>query len=142
MFKRLKRGKKEVWGEGDKPNSKVKNATKVEIDGVKFRSKIEAFTFKKLRDEGFNFKYEEVTFTIQEKFEFFDGEKVRPITYTPDFVDDKNLIIVEVKGFANETFPIRMKLFKNYLYRNNLKYKIFIVSSQKQIEELIIKLKI
>lgn len=139
-MKRLKRGKKVVWGEGDKPNTKVRNATKVEIDGVKFRSKIEAYAYKRLKDSGFNFKYEEKTFTIQEKF-VFGEEKIRPITYTPDFVDEENKIIIEIKGFANETFPIRMKIFKNYLYENKLDYRIFVVSTQKQIEELIIKLK-
>ena len=40
------------------------------------------------------------------------GSKIRPITYTPDFVDPNGKFIIETKGYANESFPLRWKLFK------------------------------
>ena len=69
------------------------------------------------------------------------GEKVRPITITPDFIDKDRRIIVEVKGFANEVYPMRLKLFKRYLSINNLQFQLYEVKTQKAVEELINHLK-
>ena len=43
---------------------------------------------------------------------------VRDITYTPDFVDPNGKWIIEVKGFANDVFPIKWKLFKSIKNKN------------------------
>ncbi len=138
---RKKAVKKEViWGQADKPNLKIRNATKVEIDGIKFRSKLEAYTYRRLKEEGFKFLYEEITYTIIEKFEYM-GEKIRPITITPDFIDPDKRIIIEVKGFSNELYPMRLKLFKRYLHMNRLEFQLYEVRTQRQVEELIINLK-
>lgn len=128
------------WGIGDKPNVKVRNATKVEFDGIKFRSKLEAKAYERLKSEGFNFEYEAVTYTIIEKFEYL-GEKVRPITITPDFIDSDRKIIIEVKGFANDAFPLRWKLFKRHLCINRLDFKVYVVRNAKELELLINDLK-
>ena len=45
------------------------------------------------------------------------SKRILPIKYTPDFVSDS--FIIECKGRANESFPIRWKMFKNYV-KNNL----------------------
>jgi len=121
-------------------NVKVRNATRTEYDGIKFRSKLEAYTYRRLKEEGFNFKYEEITYTIIDKFEYM-GEKIRPITITPDFIDPDNKIIIEVKGFANELYPMRLKLFKRYLHINNLEFRLYEVNTQKKVEELLNDLK-
>lgn len=140
-MKRIVRKGKLGWGVGDKANIKIKNATKVEYEGIKFRSKLEANTYRRLKEEGFNeFQYEYETYTILSKFEFRD-EKIREIKITPDFVDPINKIIIEVKGFANEAFPLRWKLFKHYLHINRLDYNIYIVKTIKELEELIFELK-
>lgn len=128
------------WGVGDKPNVKVKNATKVEVDGIKFRSKLEAKAYERLKSEGFCFEYEAVTYTIIEKFEYL-GEKVRPITITPDFIDADKRIIIEVKGFANDAFPLRWKLLKRHLCINNLDFRLYVVRNAKELELLINDLK-
>ena len=57
MHRKLVNGKL-TWVSGNKPNVKVKNATRVEYDGIKFRSKLEAKTYQRLKEEGFNFEYE------------------------------------------------------------------------------------
>ena len=46
------------------------------------------------------------------KGEFKDrgNKKILPIKYTPDFIGDG--FIIECKGRANESFPLRWKLFK------------------------------
>ena len=40
-------------------------------------------------------------------------KKYLPIKYTPDFIGED--FIIETKGRANESFPIRWKLFKRLL---------------------------
>lgn len=139
MHRKLVDGKLK-WVSGNKPNVKIKNATQVEYDGIKFRSKLEAKTYQRLKEEGFNFEYEVETYTIIEKFEYM-GEKVRPITFTPDFIDKDRRIILEVKGFANESYPLRAKLFKRYLTINRLDFEFHTVRTIKDLELFIEYLK-
>ena len=39
-----------------------------------------------------------------------DAKNILPIKYTPDFIGDD--FIIETKGRANESFPMRWKMFK------------------------------
>ena len=131
---------KKVWGVGDKVNTKVRNAVKTTYDGINFKSRLEVYTYRRLKEEGFNFDYEAQSWIIIEKFEYL-GEKVRPITIKPDFVDNENKIIVEVKGWATDTYKLRLKLFKRHLMINRTEYQIYHVSTQKALETLILELK-
>jgi len=132
--------KAKVWGVGDKSNVKVKNATRIEVDGIKFRSKLEHKAYVRLKEEGFNFEYEPESYEIIERFEW-NGEKVRPITIKPDFVDYNLKIIMEIKGFANDSWPLRLKLFKRHLYLTKSKFSIYIVKNLKELELFILELK-
>ena len=130
---------------------KIKNATKCVYKGIKFRSKLELFTYKKLEEAGISALYEKRKFELLEGFhfphtcvepnthkEFIDNTtKVRSITYTPDFVDPKNKWIIEVKGYANDVFPIKWKLFKLYLLENEMECTLFLPKNQKQVLETI-----
>jgi hypothetical protein len=118
-------------------NVKIKNATKVEVNGVHFRSKLEAYTYKRLLEEGFNVKYEEETFVLQEAFEY-NGEKIRPITYTPDFTHDD--FILECKGFGNDLWSMKCKMFKKVLHQTGDKRKFFVAKNQKEVNECITKI--
>lgn len=69
----------------------------------------------------------------------FENKTVRAITYLPDFVG--NNFIIECKGFPNEAWPLREKLFKYYLTNNMPNYSFYLVRNQKQVDELIKKLK-
>ena len=112
--------------------SKIRNATKLEVNGVKFRSKLEAFTYSKLLDAGItDFDYEKVKFVLQEAFEYpyesyeaFERKKegannkfyddvdhdIRSMSYLPDFTrintDTKEGWILEVKGYSNDALRI------------------------------------
>ena len=102
-------------------------------------------------------KYEGETYIVQEGFEFKNEsyerqsngkgdlvnrgcKKILPIKYTPDFISSS--FIIECKGRANETFPIRWKLFKKYV-KDNLKHvTLYKPQNQKECDkviELIIK---
>lgn len=117
-----------------KSQGKVRNATPNIYDGIKFRSKLETYTYKKLKEAGIDAEYESTHFELIPKFEY-NGEKVRAMTYLPDFVG-KNFII-ECKGLVTDSFPLRWKIFKYYLKRENKDYKLFLVRNQKQVDEMV-----
>ena len=97
-----------------KTKGRVKNATKVDAYGLHFRSKLELYTYEAFMKAGIPVKYEPKHFTLLPKFEFL-GEKIRPITYLPDFVG---------RGFIVEC-----------------KTKLYLVRNQKQVNEMIEELK-
>lgn len=117
-----------------KSQGKVRNATPNIYDGIKFRSKLETYTYKKLKEAGIDAEYESTHFKLIPKFEY-NGEKVRAMTYLPDFVG-KNFII-ECKGLVTDSFPLRWKIFKYYLKQENKDYKLFLVRNQKQVDEMV-----
>ena len=105
-------------------------AKKVTFDGIQFASGLEKYMYKVLKEAKIKAIYEGQTYVLQEAF-LFDvdsyerqangkgemvnrgSKKVLPIKYTPDFVSDS--FIIECKGRANESFPIRWKMFKKYV---------------------------
>lgn len=119
-------------------NKKVKNATKVEIDGIKFRSKLEAYTYKKLKEANLHADYECCRYELLPGF-VYDGKKIRAMTYLPDFVG--NGFIIECKGFGNDAWPLREKLFKYYLSNNIPNIKFYVVRNQKEVDKLITELR-
>ncbi len=136
-------------------NKKVRNAVSKVYKGIKFRSKLELFTYRKLEEAGIKSLYEERKYVLMEGFRFEqdsiepsnkratkgeyinNADKVRDITYTPDFVDPNGKWIIEVKGFANDVFPLKWKLFKNYLQKLGDPPVLYLPKNQKQVLETI-----
>ena len=118
--------------------SRVKNATKVDKYGLHFRSKLECYTYEAFMKAGIPVEYEPKHFTLLNKFEY-DKEKIRAITYLPDFIGNykNNKFVVECKGMITESFPLRWKLFKYYLKRHRSKHKCYMVRNHKQVDEMI-----
>lgn len=112
-------------------NKKVKNAKANELDGVKFKSKLEQSVFRYLKDKGYEFSYEIDKIILQQSFkpttlflkknkkkEFIEDQTtIRAITYTPDFLVKVNNIdlYIEVKGFKTDSYNIKVKLFRKWL---------------------------
>ena len=112
-------------------NVKVKNAKKVEYDGIKFDSALEVFTYKQLKLLGVEFQYEGITYELIPSlvFQRMTGlwpnksgkdkktlrlrEKIQKKTYTPDFtLQWKNyFIVIEAKGQENDDYQSKKKLF-------------------------------
>lgn len=112
-------------------NKKVLGATITEYDGIKFLSRLECSTYKKLKDLGIPFTYQGEKFYLMESFHMhkisllqivksgiidWDDRKIRAVTYTPDFCITVQLekplkIYMETKGKANDAYPIKKKLF-------------------------------
>ena len=125
---------------------------KVVHDGITFASGLEKYMYIALKKAKIINVYEGATFTLQEGF-MFDNEsherqsngkgsmvnrgskKILPIKYTPDFVSDS--FIIECKGRANESFPIRWKMFKKYI-KDNLKHvTLYKPQNQKECDEVV-----
>ena len=133
-----------------KKRTKIVNASKCSYRGIQFQSKLELFAYKSLKKDKLKVDYEKHTFTIlegatysQECYEgtkvklYNKGSKIRPITYTRDFVDPDGIWIMETKGHANESFPLRWKLFNNYLINTNSKATLFLPRNRKQVTEAV-----
>ena len=117
-------------------NKKIRNATVCQEDGINFRSKQERAVYKYLLSVGITPKYEAERFTIWDRDKFsvpyYDrfgktfmriNRKPTAVHYTPDFIFDVNgtKVILEVKGFKNDTVPYKIRLFRDYLeYRSSL----------------------
>lgn len=121
-----------------KENKKVKNATPNEYEGIKFRSKLEVFTYMEFIKNGISLDYEPVSFELIPSF-LFNGKKIRPMTYTPDFIHKD--FIIECKGFGNDVWPVKEKLFKWFLSRTNARFEFYVVKNQKEVRELIEEIK-
>lgn len=126
-------------------NKKIINASPLEYDGISFKSKLEKMAYQTLKEQGFPVLYEPRKFIIWEGFRpnvpFYnkdastrmlkmDSKKVIDISYTPDLMFEYNnhLIIIEMKGFENNTYPLKKKIFRKWLeskYPNSIYFEIF-----------------
>jgi len=129
-------------------NQKIKNTTPKEFNGTLFKSTIEVMVYKTLFQYGFKPDYEKITFLLVKGFKptipFYIKKrgkfglmqyKLRDSTYTPDFTFQYKgfLIIIEVKGFANDVFPLKFKMFRKLLESYPEKCILFEVFNKKDI---------
>lgn len=130
-------------------------AKKVVYDGITFASGLEKYMYIALKKAKIKAEYEGKTFELQPSFVFYadcyerqsngkgdfinrGNKKVLNISYTPDFVGDG--FIIECKGRANESFPIRWKMFKELMASEGI--DLYKPQSQKECDitiELILK---
>ena len=124
-----------------KVNKKVINATEVTVNGVKYRSKLEARCAQILKENNISFEYEPLKIEYIPKFEYY-GEKYRAAFYTPDFIID-NKYILEIKGFPNEVYRYKKKLVLIKLLKDNryAKYRFFEIKTITQLKLWISKYK-
>jgi len=116
-------------------NKKVKNATPLTYDNISFKSKLEVYCYKLFKDNRIPVEYEKVKFQILDPF-VYNEEKVRGMVFTPDFVGRD--FVVECKGFMNDAFPLRWKLFKYHLYSKKLRYELYLPRNKHDVE-LVVK---
>ena len=62
-------------------------------------------------------------------------KRILPIKYTPDFIGED--FIIECKGRANESFPMRWKLFKQLVMRQFPNYTLYKPQNQKECDETV-----
>ena len=127
-------------------------AKKVTYDGIKFASGLEKYMYIALRKAKIKAKYEGETFVLLNGFHF-DNEvyerqsngkgdyvnrgckRILPIKYTPDFIGEN--FIIETKGRANESFPMRWKLFKRLVMNQFPTVTLYKPQNQKECDRTI-----
>jgi len=109
---------------------------KIELDGVKFDSKLELFCYQQFKSLGLEFDFQK-TILLQEGFRF-KGKWIRPITMIVDFVlhHDGQKIYIDTKGFATETSKLKYKMLKFYV-REDSSADVVWLHSQKEVKEFI-----
>ena len=127
-------------------------AKKVSFDGIQFASGLEKYMYLALKEAKIIARYEGETYVLQDSFEFNNesyerqangkGEmkdrgqkKILNIKYTPDFVSDS--FIIECKGRANESFPIRWKMFKKYVKKRIPHVTLYKPQNQKECDKVV-----
>jgi len=127
-------------------------ANKVSYDGIQFASGLEKYMYIALKKNKIKAKYEGETFVLLSGFHFDNevyerqangkGEyknrgckRILPIKYTPDFIGDD--FIIETKGRANESFPMRWKLFKRLIVNQFPNVTLYKPQNQKECDETI-----
>lgn len=127
-------------------------AKKVKYDGINFASGLERYMYMALKKAKIKAEYEGRVYTLLEGFEFpvesyerqsngkgdftnRGNKKILPIRYTPDFVGDN--FIIECKGRANESFPMRWKLFKKYIADQEPNVTLYKPQNQSECDKVI-----
>jgi len=125
---------------------------KVEYDGIKFSSGLEKNMYIALKEAKIESQYEGQTYELVPSFYFKNNsyerqgngkgeyknrgnKKILNLKYTPDFIGDG--FIIECKGRANESFPLRWKLFKAYVLKNLPEITLYKPQNKKECEETV-----
>ena len=125
---------------------------KVTYDGINFASGLERYMYIALKKNNIKAKYEGETFVLLNGFHFENevyerqsngkgeyknrgSKRILPIKYTPDFIGDD--FIIETKGRANESFPIRWKLFKQLVMQQFPNYTLYKPQNQGECQTTI-----
>ena len=127
-------------------------AKKKIVDGIEFKSGLEAYMYTALKEAGIKAQYEGVKYELIPSFDFKNkvyerqangkgeyknrgSKKILKITYTPDFTGTG--FIIECKGRPNESFPIRWKLFKKYVSERLHSVTLYKPQNQKECDETV-----
>ena len=127
-------------------------AKKVSYDGINFASGLERYMYMALKKANIKAKYEGETFVLLNGFHFENecyarqangkgeyknrgAKRILPIKYTPDFIGED--FIIETKGRANESFPMRWKLFKRLVMTQFPNVTLYKPQNQKECDETI-----
>ncbi len=121
-------------------------------DGITFASGLERYMYQALKKAKIKAIYEGETFELVEGFNFGlecyercgngkgeyknrGNKKVLNIKYTPDFIGEE--FIIECKGRANESFPLRWKMFKKLIASRSKPCTLYKPQNQKECDETV-----
>ena len=138
-----------------KKSRQIVNAKKCTYDDIEFKSKLEMYTYRALKREGIPATYEKRSIELLPAFKdsapFYKtwGKSqllertvnVPAITYKPDFEDDLDNphggFFIEVKGRANDRYPLTVKLFRRWRSKTECNKDFFEVKNEAEVETAI-----
>tara|TARA_R110000751_G_C13557570_1_gene457093 strand:- start:56 stop:508 length:453 start_codon:yes stop_codon:yes gene_type:complete len=129
----------------------VRSKKKV-VDGIEFKSGLEAYMHTALKEANIKAEYEGRTYKLIDGFNFTidcyekqangkgefknrGNKNILGMKYTPDFIGEG--FIIECKGRANESFPIRWKIFKKYVNYQLRGVTLYKPQNQKECDETV-----
>lgn len=115
-------------------NQKIKNATEIIIDGVKYRSKLEGSVAKYLKEHNIPFEYEKHRLELIPTMRY-NEQTLKAVHYTPDFIC--NNFIIEVKGFPNDSWSLKKKVIIQLIIEGKLPYNFREIHSIRELKEVI-----
>jgi hypothetical protein len=134
-----------------KTDKRLIKSESTRVDGIAFKSRLEAFMYVLLRDNNVKFMYEGESYELSPSFVFKNNyyarlssgkgdfinrgfKNVLNMSYKPDFVinHDDYMAVIETKGLPTEPFNMRMKLFKRLIHKMNIKCDVFVPQNQKE----------
>lgn len=121
----------------------------VSYDGITFASGLEKYMYISLKKNNIDFSYEAHTYELLPSFVFKNNlverqsngkgefinrgnKKVLNLKYTPDF--ESYDFIIETKGRANDSFPLRWKMFKKFMMDNGDNRDLYKPQNQKECD--------
>jgi hypothetical protein len=124
---------------------------KITYDGINFASGLEKYMYMTLKKNKIKADYEGKTFILLDSFDFPNesyerqanskgefknrgSKRILPIKYTPDFIGED--FIIETKGRANESFPMRWKLFKKLMSEQYPDHTLYKPQNQKECDRV------
>jgi len=114
---------------------RIQNVHPLEYDGISYRSTLEANTARVLTLLHIPFKYESRKITLLEGFKCpYEENKVRAITYTPDFEIpiSHGTVMLECKGFETPEWKNKKKYLYKYLMEKEPDTKFFMLFNCKK----------
>ena len=125
---------------------------KITYDGIKFASGLERYMYIASKKAKIKADYEGMTYELFPGFNFNiksyercgngkgayknrGNKKILNIKYTPDFIGKG--FIIETKGRANESFPLRWKMFKKHVTDELVNVTLYKPQNQKECDETI-----
>jgi hypothetical protein len=117
----------------DAEGNKIKKEWPKVIEGIKFGSPLEYYTYQQFEENGIEF---------QKKFVFinpfrYGGEAVSGLSLTVDFYLYRRDIIVDPKGLQDTANIIKWKMLKRMLLTKGREPRIVFLSSQRAVREFV-----
>lgn len=135
-----------------KKGRKIVQSKKTVYNGTLYQSSLEASMHRMLDEAGIRAHYESKSYEIlsglvyegecyerarKDSKDMMDRRKVLKTSYTPDFIGVNEEFIIECKGRANESFPIRWKLFKTKMMERENPPIIFKPTNLKDCKQVV-----
>jgi hypothetical protein len=117
------------------------NAKEVIIDGIKFPSTREGRMYSMLKKFKVPFEMQ-VHFEVQPKFQDSQGNNIRSIYMLIDFVVPYKgiYLYIDVKGVVTPAATLKFKMLKYKLKQQGNRDKVFLPSTNKEVDDLVIKI--
>lgn len=120
-------------------NRKIRNATKVEVEGVKYASRLELYAAEVFKNQNIEYDFQ-VTYELQPKFKYAK-ESIRNISIIVDFYLPKYDVLTDTKGWQLTDSKLKHKMLKYTLHQQGKTTPIILLKNKKEVNAFVYDLK-